>query len=1151
MAGQPFIMGQVPAGAGVVVQGANEYQVTPKSYHPDGSVSFAVVTGIATVSANTPKVLTLSTGSASTGTAITTAMLKATGIAVALTTGTRGSAVFAANSSDWDNPQAMVPGQPAWISGHVMSMWRYRKQVGTDAHLVLWLEVSLYSNGDVEIFPWIENGYLQVAGPTNRSDTYTLTIGGTQRFSQSIDLPHHCRTPLIGSSSPRGGAELSYWLGTERRVRVKQQRSYLDKTQMVPAFMSGVSYPTWSGDITSTFDPLQRGQYRIGMASGGSSGAIGLVCRWHAAYLTSDDPVAYESMLRQDYSHGRFGLHYRDETTQRPMVVTDYPTLQVTVDLTLSVDTHLEPAPNRGLAGLTYTPVPTGTPPPQYEQAHHPAPPYVSYIATGRPFFLESCQFAATAQYMQLGYGRYGSDGILLNWLMQTRGHAWTTRTLAMAIAASPAGCLVGAGLAHTMDKNIEFYNIRRNNPFGILPQMGGTLRSNGDTRDNDHNQPFQADFRVSALGFAVACRLGSDASHRQMLRENFEWSAKSTVGRFGGTGADEWPVCDAAGSPQDFFYDDGTPGFPPNIASVYSITPDDSFDIHLGTGNFFSSFGDMYGQWQRRMVTDARNKQLADPSHIGPYYVDPGPKSNPGVTLPLRGGFFPVATALWGNAMLALPYTVQHSVPGASEAWARLTSASNFNDLIANAVANFTPEYMLAPAPSVTAALGFVVPPEGTRVNINRNSLSSVDPDGGSAFGSNKYYNSYGNVGVMASATRAWNGGVFAPDYGYAGGIFISDGGHAAAVTICPGVFDIGTCLWSVVGFDENTPPTGAWAGNTTTGDANYVLANDQRDQDNNDYAYTTAKGTSYTFFGAHTYNNQEYDPTQGPKGSLIKTVSQVMHDPNTPLPPGRAAEPYNFHLLDLDTGLVKRGKTGPKLLAPEKHRTMLVRDTTRNRVLRLGQQSNTVIYIDLDDSVPRTVKTMNISWEAGHPIGALGVISHSAIYDPAFDCIFVFGGNPDTGGTLTTTILDCSSGTSLVGINVPVPTRQMPYGGFAVGVAKVPRLNALYFYEARRSSTCEVLAFSNNNIRTTSFTWRRESFTGPTPPGVAQEGRPLTGTGWYSELLSAWRKWGYSEVADCLIWTDGLSGQDTCQNGEIHDGIVQAWRPPGTVVA
>lgn len=1146
MAGQPFVMGQVPAGTGVVVGGADAYQVTPKSFHPDGSVAFAVVAGIATVAANAPKVLTLSTGTASTGTARTTAMLKATGIAVSLTTGARGSAVFAANSADWDNPQAMVPGQPAWVSGHVMSMWRYRKQVGTDAHLVLWLEVALYSNGDVEVFPWIENGYLQVAGPTNRSDTYTLTIGGVQRFSQAIDLPHHCRTPLIGSSSPAGGAELSYWLGTQRRVRVKQQRSYLDKTQAVPAFMADVSFPTWTGDTTATYQPLQQGQYRSFMSAGGSSGAIGLVCRWHAAYLTSDDPVAYESMLRQDYSHGRYGIHYRDETTQRPIVVTDYPTLQVTADPAAS-PYHLDPLASTGQGAFTYTPVPSGTNPPFYEQAHHPAPPYVSYIATGRPFFLEACQFAATCHYLQLGYGRYGTDGILLNWLMQRRQHAWTTRTLAMAVAASPNDDPVRAGLAATLDKNIEFYNVRRNNPFGILPQPGSTLRSNGDTRDMDRNQPFMADFYVSALGFAVGLRLGSDASHRTMLRENFEFSAKSTVMRFGGTGADEWPVCDAAGSPQGWVYSNGTQGDPNDIASVFGSTPDDSFDIHLGTGNFFANAGDCYAYWQRQMVIERRAQDQLNGASILP--VDPGPRANPGVTLPLRGGFFPSATALWGNAMLALPYTVQHGAAGAAAAWQRLTSASNFGDLIANAVANKTPEYMLAPAPVVTAG-AVVAPAVGTRENITRVSASTIDPDGGSANGSGAWFNSYYNAGLLASASGSWCGGCWAPEYGDHGAVILYGGGHGASLASVAFVFDIGTGAWSCVGYPQSVPPNGNWTGLpvfSSNNDASYVSANDLRDRTNLDYAYTTGAGTSYVTLGAHMYFNTQYDPTVGAKGSLIIGVNQALNDPNTPPPDASLTEPYIWHRLDLATGLISRGKTGTKSLAGSKNDNAMVRDTKRGRWLRIRQQNSTVEYQDASDAHPRPVKTMTATWEGGNPVGTFGVRNHSPIYVEELDATFIFSGNQAFNGQVNAQVIDHRTG-ALVGAAVTIPPRNFPYGGQSVGVAYVPRLNAFYFYEGRRSTTCEVLQLSTTDPRTSTYTWRRESFTGPTPPGT--DPTSLSEAALTEELHGAWRKWVFSQTLDCLIWAPGLTPSDTCQDGQVHDGIVQAWRPPGAII-
>ena len=51
-----------------------------------------------------------------------------------------------------------------------------------------------------------------MAGTTNKSAVYSFKLGSSERFSAAIDLPHHCRTPLIN------GAALSYWLGDDPAV---------------------------------------------------------------------------------------------------------------------------------------------------------------------------------------------------------------------------------------------------------------------------------------------------------------------------------------------------------------------------------------------------------------------------------------------------------------------------------------------------------------------------------------------------------------------------------------------------------------------------------------------------------------------------------------------------------------------------------------------------------------------------------------------------------------------------------------------------------------------------------------------------------------------------------------------------------------------
>ena len=118
-------------------------QVTPKNLWPDGSLKFAVVAGRAALAANTPLTVLLAAGAPATGTDLTLADLKATGVTASTACGAFGTASWAA--ADWDSPFK------AWVSGSEMSSWIYRKPVGSDAHLVAWLEVRLFAGGAVEV----------------------------------------------------------------------------------------------------------------------------------------------------------------------------------------------------------------------------------------------------------------------------------------------------------------------------------------------------------------------------------------------------------------------------------------------------------------------------------------------------------------------------------------------------------------------------------------------------------------------------------------------------------------------------------------------------------------------------------------------------------------------------------------------------------------------------------------------------------------------------------------------------------------------------------------------------------------------------------------------------------------------------------------
>jgi hypothetical protein len=191
--GYAFRRGDVPVGRSV---GSNigALQVTPKNVWPDGSLKFAVIAGQTAVPAGAGTTVALQLINATPpSAALGTAQLRSTGIVAEIGCGTFGTARW--EGADWDSPFR------SWVSGPVMSSWIYRKPVGADPHLVAWLEVRLWASGAVEVLPWIENGYLQVAAPTNKSANYSFSLGGKVRMSAPIDLKHHQRTPLISGTA--------------------------------------------------------------------------------------------------------------------------------------------------------------------------------------------------------------------------------------------------------------------------------------------------------------------------------------------------------------------------------------------------------------------------------------------------------------------------------------------------------------------------------------------------------------------------------------------------------------------------------------------------------------------------------------------------------------------------------------------------------------------------------------------------------------------------------------------------------------------------------------------------------------------------------------------------------------------------------------
>lgn len=707
--------GDIPAGSGIAVSGATA-QATVKNLWPDGSAKFAVIAGTAPLTAGIAAAVSLAAGTNSSGTVLTLADLQAAmAQPVTVGCGSYGSASW--SGSDW------ASSFQDWVSGHLMSSWVYRKAVGSDAHLVAWLEVRLFAGGAVEILPWIENGYLMVPAPTSKSATYTFTMDGTQRFSVAIDLPNHCRTPLVS------GSITSHWLGTAFDIIVKHDSDYMQATGLVPAYFARTSATATSViGVPSTYTPLQRGSFPVGMGAGGYSNSIGLLPEWDAVHLTSDALTTYKGVIFQAYSAGRYGIHYRDETAtppHQPARVNSYAGLTIK-----------EPS-NVSNAGWDTPPITSGTQAPGWAVSHQPSVGYLAYLLTGWRYHMETVQFASSFNSLWEAWPeREGVKGLFKTTTAgATRHVAWCLRTLAQALAITPDTDLVmRIAYANQYEQNVEYYYARyiaqSHNAFGfttpysdssnvgaivaagatttVIPCKPGGLGGAGFNQTQDGQYVGQTLYMGTeartvtgyvtatetltvSTGFTTAPMAGTVIEVRDSICFSAPWMEDFFTAVLGYTKDLSLPISGAYATKldaffawkcnaivgrlgtvaaEDFLYRDYAPyqlAYAP-FDSLNGVPKNDS-RWNSGTGPWFANWGAIYA---------ATFGGKTPPGGAYPAYASPGPRVD-GPLRPYMNPEFPAAEAL-----PAIAYAVKHGMRGAEAAYQRLVTASNWNEFLA-----------------------------------------------------------------------------------------------------------------------------------------------------------------------------------------------------------------------------------------------------------------------------------------------------------------------------------------------------------------------------------------------------------------------------------------------------------------------------------
>jgi hypothetical protein len=596
------------------------FQTVVKNRWPDGSAKFAVLSGRADLSANSWRSIGLSVASSPSSSAadVSTSDLKSSGVSASVQFGSFGTASWSAG--DWDSPVQN------WVSGPEMSSWTYRKRIGSDAHLVAWLEVRAYRGGRIEVLPWIENGFLNVASPTAKSATASFVLSGTQRFSQPLNLLNHQRAALAS------GTTLTHWVGTDPQVTPRHGSPYLMSTKLVPNYRGNTrASSSLFASLPTSYTPLDKASFATDMPSPGYDPGIGLLPEWDVSYLTSGgDPRSYRAVLINGYAAGRYGIHYRDETTNRALLFSSYPNLVMNSGSGVSAI---------GASSTNnYTPANSGTEPPTYDSPHHPSMGYMAYLLSGWNYYLEETQFLATANYLkQNNTTRQAAKGIFesSSGTGITRGAAWSIRSLAQAATITPDADSLRGEFVRNVDENINYYHARyvatANNPLGLVQPYDHYNSSAAS--DPWQGAAWMDDFFTGTFGY-MKDLLVNTAAAQTKLDQFLAWKYRSIVGRLGGSGSN------------DFSY---------RYAAQYTVNyaPSNSANWATGVGPWYASWAEV-----------ARSMSIPTSGNLGE---------------PLETGYPTEPTAYWGNLMPAISYAVDHSAPGASDAWTRITSASNF----------------------------------------------------------------------------------------------------------------------------------------------------------------------------------------------------------------------------------------------------------------------------------------------------------------------------------------------------------------------------------------------------------------------------------------------------------------------------------------
>ncbi|QYF95976.1 hypothetical protein KY495_07985 [Massilia sp. PAMC28688] len=511
------ITGQLLDGSAVPLQ------VDVKARHPDGSVRHAIISAqlsqLATGSTTMKLIASAATAAAG---AVSPEYLLNAGFTSSVKLDLAGVSYTASADS-----LLRSGSYKTWLSGAVNNEWLVSAPLKTAAgvahpHLTARFAIrAATASQRARVDVTIENNWAFEAAPQNITYDAQVEVGGQTVYTKlGMAHYHHARWRKV------------FWWGGEPQVHVKHNVAYLLATKAVPNYDRSIAFTetklaSWKNAWTGTkVEPMGVGLLNPYMPATGGRDELGQMPAWTATYLLTMDKRLKDVALGTGDLGGSWSTHYRDQVTDRPVSILNYPYMTVLAPRT---DT-LNPATKKYEAFPACATSTSCSTPYSHDTSHQASMAYVPYLVTGDYYYLEELQFWAmynvfsgNPAYREHSKGLVKSD--------QVRGQAWSLRSLAEAAYITPDSDVLKSHFASFVKTNLDWYDANyTNNPgattLGVLTHGYAIAYDSGTGI-----APWQDDFFTASIGRLV--ELGFSQA-----KPLLQWKSKFAINRMTEAGA-------------------------------------------------------------------------------------------------------------------------------------------------------------------------------------------------------------------------------------------------------------------------------------------------------------------------------------------------------------------------------------------------------------------------------------------------------------------------------------------------------------------------------------------------------------------------------------------------------------------------------------